>query len=75
LDEPSAGLDPRSVSWLIDFIHSQTTVVLATHDLGLAETVADRIYVLDENHRIVAEGPTREVLSNHDLLVQVNLTI
>jgi cobalt/nickel transport system ATP-binding protein len=75
LDEPSAGLDPRSVSWLIDFIHSQTTVVLATHDLGLAETVADRIYVLDENHRIVAEGPARQVLSNHDLLVHVNLTI
>jgi cobalt/nickel transport system ATP-binding protein len=75
LDEPSAGLDPRSVSWLIDFIHSQTTVVLATHDLGLVEAVADRIYMIDENHRIVAEGPAREVLSNHDLLVQANLTI
>jgi len=75
LDEPSAGLDPRSAAWLIDFIHSQTTVVLATHDLRLVEAVAGRIYVIDENHRIVAEGTTREVLSNHDLLVQANLTI
>jgi cobalt/nickel transport system ATP-binding protein len=75
LDEPSAGLDPRSVSWLINFIRSQKTVVLATHDLGLVEAVADRIYVIDENHRIVAEGTSREVLSNHAMLVQANLTI
>lgn len=75
LDEPSAGLDPRSVAWLIDFIHSQATVVLATHDLRLVDAVADRIYVMDENHRIVAEGPTKEVLSNHDLLVRVNLAV
>jgi len=79
LDEPSAGLDPRSVSWLIDFIQSQgkagKTVVLATHDLGLVEAVADRIYVIDENHKIIAEGATREILSNHAMLVQANLTI
>ncbi len=75
LDEPSAGLDPRSVAWLIEFIRSQETVVLATHDLGLVEAVAERIYVIDENHTIVAEGTTRNVLSNHSLLVQANLTI
>ena len=75
LDEPSAGLDPRSVSWLIDFIQAQKTVVLATHDLGLVEAVADRIYVIDESHRIIAEGACREVLSNHAVLVQANLTI
>jgi cobalt/nickel transport system ATP-binding protein len=75
LDEPSAGLDPRSVAWLINFIRSQKTVVLTTHDLGLVEAVADRIYVIDENHTIVAEGTARDVLSNRIMLVQANLTI
>ena len=75
LDEPSAGLDPRSAAWLMDFIRTQKTVVLATHDLGLVEAVADRIYVIDESHRMIAEGTCREVLGNHDLLVQANLTV
>jgi cobalt/nickel transport system ATP-binding protein len=69
LDEPSAGLDPRSVSWLIDFIVSQgkaeKTVVVATHDLELVKAAADRVYVLDE--------PPGEVLCNYDLLVRANL--
>jgi len=74
LDEPSAGLDPRSVAWLVDFIRSQATVVVATHDLGLVEAVADRVYVIDESHHIIEEGTSREILSDHDLLVQANLT-
>ena len=75
LDEPSAGLDPRSVSWLMEFIHSQKTVVLATHDLDLVQAVADRVYVIDESHQIIAEGTPGEVLSNHAMLVQANLTM
>jgi cobalt/nickel transport system ATP-binding protein len=74
LDEPSAGLDPRSVAWLVDFIRSQATVVLATHDLGLVEALAERVYVIDESHHIIAEGTCREILSDHDLLVRANLT-
>jgi cobalt/nickel transport system ATP-binding protein len=74
LDEPSAGLDPRSVTWLVDFIRSQETVVLATHDLELVEALADRVYVIDENHHMIAEGTCRDILSDHDLLVRANLT-
>jgi cobalt/nickel transport system ATP-binding protein len=73
LDEPSAGLDPRSVAWLVDFIRTQETVVLATHDLGLVEDLADRVYVIDESHHMIAEGPCRKILSDHDLLVRANL--
>jgi len=77
LDEPSTGLDPHSVSWLIDFINQQEgtgkTVVIATHDLSLVETVADRVYVLGEEHRVVAEGTPRDVLSDHNLLHRYNL--
>jgi cobalt/nickel transport system ATP-binding protein len=78
LDEPSAGLDPRSVSWLIDFINHQgmagKTVVIATHDLNIVETIAERICVLGEEHRVVAEGTPHDVLSDHDLLHRCNLS-
>jgi len=78
LDEPSAGLDPRSVSWLIDFINQQgmagKTVVIATHDLNIVETIAERICVLGEDHRVVAEGKPHDVLSDHDLLHRCNLS-
>jgi cobalt/nickel transport system ATP-binding protein len=77
LDEPTAGLDPRSISWLINFTNSQgkagKTVVLASHDLSLVEATADRIYVLDEQHHIFAEGTPQKILSDHTLLMSTNL--
>ncbi len=77
LDEPTAGLDPRSAAWLLEFIREQAragkTVVLATHDLGLAQAVADRVYVLDEEHHLAAEGTPGEILSDRDLLLRANL--
>ena len=44
LDEPTTGLDPRSQSWLVEFILDQRqegkTVITATHDLSIAEEIA-----------------------------------
>lgn len=77
LDEPTTGLDPRSQSWLVEFILKQRqegkTVITATHDLSIAEEVATCIYVFDENHQIVASGPPSEILADHDLLHRCNL--
>jgi cobalt/nickel transport system ATP-binding protein len=77
LDEPTAGLDPRSQSWLIDFILEQRqsgkTMVTATHDLSIVEEIADRVYILDEAHQLVAEGAPGDLLKNTDLLVACNL--
>jgi cobalt/nickel transport system ATP-binding protein len=77
LDEPTAGLDPRSQSWLIDFILEQRqsgkTMVTATHDLSIVEEIADRVYILDEAHQLVAEGAPGDLLNNTDLLVACNL--
>jgi cobalt/nickel transport system ATP-binding protein len=73
LDEPSAGLDPRSVAWLLDFIARQgkagKTVITATHDLDIVEAIAERVYVLGEDHRVVAEGTPRQVLADKSLLI------
>jgi cobalt/nickel transport system ATP-binding protein len=77
LDEPTAGLDPRSVSWLIHFVNSQgavgKTIVIATHDLSIVEATADRIIVLSEDHRLIAEGNPKEILADRSLLINTNL--
>jgi cobalt/nickel transport system ATP-binding protein len=77
LDEPDAGLDPRSLAWLLGFISRQhaagQTVITATHDLGIVERIASRVYVLGEDHRLVAEGTPREVLADRALLVASGL--
>jgi cobalt/nickel transport system ATP-binding protein len=77
LDEPTTGLDPRSQSWLVDFILQQRsegkTVVTATHDLGLVQVIATRIYVFDEDHHIAAMGEPQEIMDDHELLHRCNL--
>lgn len=78
LDEPTTGLDPRSQSWLVDFILEQRsagkTVITATHDLSIAEEIASCIYVFDETHHITASGATCDILDDHELLHRCNLS-
>jgi cobalt/nickel transport system ATP-binding protein len=78
LDEPTTGLDPRSQSWLVEFILSQRqagkTIITATHDLSIAEEIASCVYVFSENHTIVASGEPEEILCNHELLHHCNLS-
>ena len=77
LDEPTAGLDPRSQSWLVEFILDQhrlgKTVVVATHDLSIVEHIATCVYVFNEDHRLVAYGSPDEILHDHALLHACNL--
>jgi cobalt/nickel transport system ATP-binding protein len=77
LDEPTTGLDPRSQSWLVEFILQQRTagktVITATHDLNIAAQIATKIYVFSEDHQIIASGTAEEILSDHDLLHRCNL--
>lgn len=77
MDEPTNALDPRSQVWLLEvldeFRRAGRTVVIATHDLSAASESCDRMIVLSEEHRIVADGTPEEVLAQRDLLLQVNL--
>jgi len=76
LDEPTAALDPRSQSQLIDLLvewgGGAKTVITATHDLGDLEDIADRCYVLDAG-RLAAERTPAEVLRDRELLERANL--
>jgi cobalt/nickel transport system ATP-binding protein len=67
-DEPSAGLDPRGRRELIGLLRSlaQTTIV-ATHDMRLVAEVLPRTVVMDAG-RVVADGPTDEILADAALL-------
>jgi ABC-2 type transport system ATP-binding protein len=59
LDEPTAGLDPRSrrSMWQIirDLVAGGVTIFLTTQYLEEADQLADRVAVLD-NGRLIAEG-------------------
>jgi len=77
LDEPTAGLDPRSQQWLLELLTqlrgAGLTAITATHDLELAIEVADWAVVMSEEHQIVAQGPVSWLVGNLDLLLEVNL--
>ncbi|SFB50497.1 iron complex transport system ATP-binding protein [Amycolatopsis marina] len=63
LDEPTNHLDIRHQLELLALIRETgVTTLVALHDLNLAATTCDRIYVLDEG-RVVASGTPHEVLT------------
>jgi ABC-2 type transport system ATP-binding protein len=66
LDEPTAGLDPRSrrTMWqsIRELASAGVTILLTTQYLDEADQLADRIAVLDHG-RIVAEGTPAELKS------------
>jgi cobalt/nickel transport system ATP-binding protein len=68
LDEPSAGLDPRARRGLIHLLQEMPiTMLISTHDLALVREVFPRMVIMDEG-RIVADGPTTELLADEKLL-------
>src|SRR6059036_1401768 len=65
LDEPTTGLDPRSKLEVQDFIKEvrrlhDATILLCTHDMNEAETLADRVGILDRGH-LIALAPADEL--------------
>lgn len=68
LDEPSSNLDPASRRELATILTSlDITVLMVTHDLPYALELCPRSVILSDGV-IVADGPTRDLLSNDDLM-------
>jgi ABC-2 type transport system ATP-binding protein len=65
LDEPTTGLDPRAKLEVQAFIaeirrQHDTTTLLCTHDMAEAETLAERVGILDGG-RLLALEPAPEL--------------
>jgi cobalt/nickel transport system ATP-binding protein len=68
LDEPTAGLDPRSRRSLINLLRELPLTMLAsTHDMLLVGDLFPRMIIMDEG-RIVADGETTSLMNNVELL-------
>jgi len=68
LDEPTAGLDPRTRGRLIGLLRNlPQTILIATHDMNLVARICRRAVILDEG-RVVADGPMREIMTDERLL-------
>jgi cobalt transport protein ATP-binding subunit len=68
LDEPSSNLDPAGRRELAEVLTAlPVTMLMVTHDLPYALQLCPRSVVLDGGV-VVADGPTRELLADADLL-------
>jgi cobalt/nickel transport system ATP-binding protein len=68
MDEPSAGLDPRSRRGLINLLrHIPLTMLISSHDMYLVQELFPRTVVMDEGC-IVADGRTVDLMANAALL-------
>jgi cobalt transport protein ATP-binding subunit len=68
LDEPTAGLDPRGRRGLIRLLSElPQTMLVSTHDLRMVQELFARTIVLDQG-RVVADGPTPDLMSDAALL-------
>jgi ABC-2 type transport system ATP-binding protein len=70
LDEPTTGLDPRSKLEVQDFVREirsshDSTILLCTHDLAEAETLAERVGILDRG-RLLALEPAADLRRRYD---------
>ena len=66
-DEPTSALDPEMINEVLDVIRllaqENMTLVIVTHEMGFARSVADRI-VFMEDGSIVEDTPTAQFFAN-----------
>jgi len=75
LDEPSSNLDPASRRELAEILLSlPVTMLMVTHDLPYALQLCPRSVILD-NGVIVADGDTRSLLADAELLARHRLEL
>jgi ABC-2 type transport system ATP-binding protein len=64
LDEPTSAMDPHSAKLVRDAIlglrHHRRAIVICTHNLAVAEALADRVAIIQRG-RIIAEGTLPEL--------------
>lgn len=75
LDEPTSGLDPAGRRELITTLDElPMTMLIITHDLPFALELCNRALIMDDG-RIVADGETRSLLADAELLGRHRLEV
>lgn len=76
LDEPTGGLDWERTQRLLDHLGDRRragdTILFITHDLRLVAERATHLLLL-RGGKVLAHGPTRDVLSRPDLLARASI--
>ena len=77
LDEPTVGVDPQSRVRLLDLVREEaangTCVLYTTHYMEEAETLCDRLAIIDRG-RLIAEGTLGELYDQLDARDLLRLT-
>ncbi|MGH7091545.1 MAG: ATP-binding cassette domain-containing protein, partial [Stellaceae bacterium] len=76
LDEPTVGLDARSIDWFVERMRhlvdaAGITVVLVAHNMGVVLNISDRVHLLVQGE-VVASGSTAEV-KQHAKMIEAYL--
>jgi len=75
MDEPTTGLDPRSkreVQHMVtDLRQDSVTTLLCTHDMGEAESLCDRVLLMDRG-RVLADGTPGQLGRLEDLFFELS---
>ena len=75
LDEPSSNLDPASRRELAEILRSlDITIIMVTHDLPYAYELCERSLILSGGI-IAADGKTKDILKNEELLKKHRLEL
>ena len=69
LDEPTVGMDPRARRKTWEFIGSlkdqNKTIILTTHYIEEAETLSDRVGIIDYG-KLIELGTPQELMERHE---------
>jgi len=75
-DEPTAWLDPKNSQQVLELFNrineSGTTIIMSTHDVDIAYTWADYIFVINYG-KVVGEGTPEAVFQDESLLRAADL--
>jgi len=75
LDEPTLGMDVKTVNLFIDMIKNvENTIIFTSHDLSVVEKLCDRIAFINEG-KILKIGTQEEIknLSGSEIKVEISL--
>lgn len=77
VDEPTTGQDTKQSLEIMDFLKDlnevhRHTIVIITHDMPIVGKYARRVIAMAQA-RIMADGPTRDVFTRHEVLEQTFL--